>query len=239
MRKEVAIAFDNLSFSYNKELILESVNFNIKAGARVGIIGPNGGGKTTALKLMMGLLSPTRGSVTVFNEPPKASRHCIGYVPQRLAYDTKFPISVEEVVLLGTLNRFGKPCRCSAKKALEQLGLTALAKSPFSDLSGGQAQKTLIARALASKPKILLLDEATANIDPPTQKNIFTFLSTLDDQITICMVSHSLSTIQRHFSQILCFQKTVAALDTKDICNHFTVGLYHQPPSPGNSYDLS
>ena len=236
----------NLSFCYEKRFpILEAISFTIEKGDFVGIFGPNGGGKTTLLKLLLGLLAPTKGQVQVLGKQPSEVSHRIGYVPQVRRLDKLFPISVYEVVLQGTLSsfkgwgRFSPQAKKDALDALERVGLQEKADAPFGTLSGGQTQRTLIARALVSQPDILLLDEATVGIDPKGLEEIIQFLLSLRGQITIVMVTHELQVIAKEMSSLLCINRQLSTFTPAQVCEHFVMGLYHPPlmKKPGDRRD--
>jgi len=220
------ISFRNVTFSYDKLPIIKEANFGVSPGEFVGIIGPNGGGKTTALKLILGFLKPQKGTVL--------SEGNIGYVPQINSYDKQFPISTLEVVMTGclrqlsSLGKYPKEAYQKAHELLETFNLQDLKAHHFGSLSGGQAQKTLIARALISDPQILLLDEPTANIDAQTEKQIFTFLKTLKGKKTILIVTHNFDAIIQNVERVLCFQHEVASIKPEDVCKHFSIGMYHK-----------
>ncbi len=229
------IAFDAVDFGYGKLPVIKGGTFSIEAGEFVGLIGPNGGGKTTLLKLLMGLLEPTAGKITLFGERPHKVIRKIGYVPQSLPFDRRFPISTLELVLGGRLaytpwyGRYGRANKEAAKGALEQVQLTDKASAPVSSLSGGELQRALIARALSSHPDLLLLDEATAHVDHPTQTLIYNLLSHLAGKTTIVMVTHDLETAIHRVDRIVCVQREVQALSKEQVCEHFALGLYHPP----------
>src|SRR3990167_8066794 len=170
------IQFKDVFFSYEKIFVLENVSFKISKGEFIGIVGPNGGGKTTALKLMMGFIKQNKGNISLFGHSPLEMRTRIGYVPQVNSFDKQFPISALDVVLTGCTSKISplgfmpKQIKQKALVALEQVGLIDYKNHLFGSLSGGQAQKTLIARALVSDPDLLLLDEPTANVDPYSEK---------------------------------------------------------------------
>lgn len=220
------ISFRNVTFTYDKAPTIKHASFDVFPGEFIGIIGPNGGGKTTALKLILGFLKPQDGEVT--------STGTIGYVPQINAYDKHFPITVKEVILTGCLSkmsRWGKyPKEAEAKveELLETFQLTSLADQAFGSLSGGQAQKTLIARSLISDPQILLLDEPTANIDAQTEKQIFEFLKKLKGKKTILVVTHNFEAIVQNVERVLCFQHNVSSMLPEEVCKHFSIGMYHE-----------
>lgn len=231
----MAIELRNLSFSYEASLVLQNVSCDILQNSFIGIIGPNGGGKTTLLKLLMGLLTPTQGTVRLFGKPPAEMRERIGYVPQAHRCDKEFPITVEELVLMGALSKtswHGAYPRDVIEKAMQLLtefGLFSHRKQAFGSLSGGMAQKALLARALLSNPDILLLDEPTANIDAPTSAAILEKLIALKKEKVILFVTHDLKTVMEKVDQVLCVQTNVTAYLPEEICKHFAFGLYHTP----------
>ncbi len=234
------IEINQMSFSYPHNRVLNEIDLTIASGEFIGIIGPNGGGKTTLLKLIMGLLKPSRGSIKVFGRnPADPFVLCkMAYVPQAIRFDREFPISVEEVVLMGVLRHlpwygaFKSLERKSALAALETVGLANMAKASFGTLSGGQAQRVLIARALVSSPELLLLDEPTASIDTKAEADIYALLQTLKKSITILMVTHDLGTAIDQVSRVLCVQGTAFPLERQQVCKHYSFGLY---PSAANA----
>ncbi len=227
------ITFKKLFFSYGSVEILKNVSFEVAQGEYIGIVGPNGGGKTTAIKLMMGFLAPSGGQVEVFGKAPENARTKIGYVPQINAYDKEFPISTLEVVLSGALSHLhwwgARPQgdKKRAKELLKEVGLEGLEKRSFGALSGGQAQKALIARALMCDPEILLLDEPTANIDPQSEQAIFEYLKKFQGKKTILIVTHNFDAIVKNVERVLCFQHEVSSMKPQDVCEHFAIGMYH------------
>lgn len=227
-----SIVVSNLFFSYQKNPILEQVNLQVASGEFLGIMGPNGGGKTTLLKLLMGFLLPEKGTVRLFGLTPKNARLKIGYVPQVHHTDRDFPISVFELVLLGALSEsifYSPEVKQRAECLMDELGLTSYKFSPFSSLSGGLAQRALLARALLSDPDLLLLDEPLANIDPYSSKAIMTRLEALKGKKTILIVTHDLRTIVERVDRILCVQTRVSSFLPQEVCEHFALGLYHTP----------
>lgn len=228
----------DLEFSYSKTIILQAVNLSIDKGEFVGIFGPNGGGKTTFLQLLMGFLIPTRGFIRLFDKTPKEARSSIGYVPQVTAYDRQFPISTLDIVLMGCLSQvtkwgsFPQPVKKKALAALERVNLAHKANEPFGTLSGGQAQRALIARALVSEPKLLLLDEATASIDSKAEEEILDILRELKGTITILMVTHDLQTITQKVDKWLCINRQISTYLPHEVCGHFSHGLYHHSTLP-------
>lgn len=221
------IEIKNLCFIYDRSHVLQGVSFTVEKGEFIGIIGPNGGGKTTLLKLILGFLKPSFGSIEV--------RGQIGYVPQAQKIDRDFPITTEELIFLGAVSKAtfwgGYPPLIKQKGTLlmDRLGLIPHKDKMFGSLSGGLAQRALLARALLSDPELLLLDEATANIDPSSLRIIFDLLNELKRKKTILLVTHDLKTIVERVDRVLCVQSSVHSYLPKEMCEHFALGLYHTP----------
>jgi zinc transport system ATP-binding protein len=221
------IEIEELSFSYDANVILEKIDLHIGQGEFIGIIGPNGGGKTTLLKLLMGFLRPSKGRVVL--------RGKVGYVPQINRTDRDFPITVHELIMLGGLSEisfwgaYPEEIKEKAMGLIKLLGLDAHKEKIFGSLSGGLAQKALLARALLSDPDILILDEPTANIDPASSAAILELLESLKRKKTILMVTHDLKTIIERVDRVLCVEKEITSLLPQDVCKHFAFGLYHTP----------
>jgi zinc transport system ATP-binding protein len=203
----------NVFFSYNGHEVLHDVTLDVLQGDFIAMIGPNGGGKTTLLKLMLGLLKPTGGSVRVLGVPAQKASHRIGYVPQEVHGNRSFPITALDVVLMGKLEpgkrftRKSRQDREEATKALERMDMAAFAGRRIDELSGGQRQRVYIARALVTQPKLLLLDEPTASIDTRGQADFFRLLKKLNKDVTILVVSHDLLVISTHVKSVACVNK--------------------------------
>lgn len=234
--KPFAIEVHDLTFGYTKnEPVLENVSFAIEENEFIGVIGPNGGGKSTLCKLLMGFLRPWQGSIVIQEKVPTNYPNGIAYVPQNLRYDKLFPISVFEIVLQGRLSHlsfFGTYSKEDHKKALYALELVNLIEFkdvPFGTLSGGQMQRALIARALCSDPQILILDEPTANVDIEREQDVYELLLSLRKELTILMITHDIQAVIQHVSRVLCVQKHVVTFEPKHLCEHFALGLYHYP----------
>lgn len=229
------IEIEHLFFSFGNLTILEDVSFNISEGEFIGVFGPNGGGKTTLLNLMMGFLKPARGKISILGLSPKAARTQIGWVPQSFHYDRAFPISVKDVVLEGRLSKlpwhgfFKKDDFFAIEEALDQVGMRGWINAPFSTLSGGQAQRVLMARALVCEPTLLLLDEPTASIDKAVELELYDLLCSLKRKITIVMVTHDLEPAVKNMDRFFCIQKKLTPMEADRVCEHFAIGLYHPP----------
>lgn len=213
-----AVCVDHVSFRYGPgPLAVEHVTMHIPEGIRLGIVGPNGGGKSTLLKLILGLLKPSEGKITVFGRKPgRACSEClVGYVPQRHDFEIRFPVSVQQVVhqgLLGRtgmLRRFSAADRADADKAMQEVGIAHLADRPVGDLSGGQQQRVFLARALAARPKLLVLDEPTVGIDEAGQAQFAQLMDTLHKAygLTVLIVSHDLRAIVAGCDQVACLNR--------------------------------
>jgi len=203
----------NVCFSYNGQEVLQDVNFDVAEGDFIAMIGPNGGGKTTLLRLMLGLLKPDQGSVRVLGMPAQKASHHIGYVPQEVHGNRSFPITALEVVLMGKLGpgkRFSRKSRQDREEAMEALArmdMAVLAGRRIDELSGGQRQRVYIARALVTRPKLLLLDEPTASIDTRGQSDFFKLLKDINKDVTILVVSHDLLVISTYVKSVACVNK--------------------------------
>jgi zinc transport system ATP-binding protein len=198
----------------------------------VTVVGPNGGGKTTLLKLILGLIHPTAGTVRVFGRPPVEARTRIGYVPQHSLADQSFPVRVLDVVLTGRLERrrvfggYGAADRDAAMEALREVELCEHASRPFATLSGGLRQRTLIARALASQPDILLLDEPTANLDVMMEGELYALLRRLHERLTILLVTHDLGFVSDFSKTVVCVKRTIAVHPTGELTGELISEMY-------------
>ncbi|OQY12884.1 MAG: ABC transporter [Desulfobacteraceae bacterium 4572_19] len=225
------IKVENVSFAYNTSTVLTDVNFQIYKNDSVCIVGPNGGGKSTLLKLLLGLIKPANGKISIFGGKPVKARTRIGYMPQYLHFDQAFPVNVLDVVLMGRLGIsltgfYSRHDKRSAAKAMEKMGVAELAQNNFSELSGGQRQRILIARALASTPELLILDEPTANVDPVAEQQIGEILKDLAKTITVITVSHDLGFVSRLVNRVLCVNKFVKIHPTSEITGEIIQDIY-------------
>ena len=207
------VEIKNIWFAYNGQTVLEDVSLDIRPGDFIAMIGPNGGGKTTLLKLMLGLLKPDKGAIRVLGDFTEKASHHIGYVSQDVHINRSFPITAIDVVLMGKLEpnrRWAKSSlqdRTDALDALERMEIADYAGSKIDALSGGQRQRVFIARALVTRPKILLLDEPTASIDTKGQAEFYMLLKELNKDITILVVSHDLVAISTYVKSVACVNK--------------------------------
>ena len=204
------IEIQDLNFSYNSQSVLKDVKLIVNPGDFIAMIGPNGGGKTTLLKLMLGLLNADSGNIRIFGKRPKEVSHRIGYVPQDVHINKYFPISALDVVLMGKLkpgqgwSRHSQQDRLAALQALEQVEMEKLRDQRVGELSGGQKQRVFVARALVTEPELLFLDEPTASIDTKGQNEFYSLLKELNKKITIIVVSHDLMVISGYIKSVIC-----------------------------------
>jgi len=222
MKTEV-IVLEDVWVHYGGINVLEGVNLTVSQHDFLGIIGPNGGGKSTLLKVILGLIKPSRGTIRVLGDTPQNSRKYIGYVPQYSLFDPDFPMSVWDVVLMGRLGQVGlfkKYSKNDKKMALDALAMTDMLEykdRQIGNLSGGQRQRVFIARALVANPKLLLLDEPAAGIDTIMQKEFYELLEKLKSEMTIIMVSHDISAVSVYVEKIACLNHKLFYHDSKEI----------------------
>ncbi len=230
-----AIELRNVSFSFGGPLVLEDIDLNIEEGEFLGLVGPNASGKSTLLKVMLGLYRPTIGRVRVFGREPSDARRTIGYVPQFATFRRDFPISVVDMVLLGRLGAtralggYRAADRQAAERAMEEAHVLDVRSRPIGTLSGGQLQRALVARALVSDPRLLILDEPTANVDVRAEEDIFQLFRTLNERMTIVVVSHDIGFISQYVHRVACLNRTLVCHTTGDITGEVIAQLYGTP----------
>ncbi len=231
------LEFHGVSFAYGPVTVLREADFVIRRGEFTSVVGPNGGGKSTLLRLALGQLAPGAGKVRVFGRPPQESGGLIGYVPQHISLDAGFPAAVMDVVLMGRLRGrmigpFRREDKEIARQALAKVGLEGLESRGLFQLSGGQRQRVLIARALATRAPLLFFDEPTANVDRRSETEIYDLLRDLSSERTIVLVSHDLGVVPSISDQVLCVNRTLAVHCPSNAAGDWVTGLYGENFAP-------
>ncbi len=231
-----AVHIDNLSVCYGQAPALTDVSLDVADGEYLGIIGPNGGGKSTLLKAILGLIPASCGIVQVYGEKTRSGKASIGYVPQFAAMDKRFPITLSEVVLTGRLKKGLSPFfkyteddRAITHQLLTKVGIDKLAKRRISELSGGEFQKMLIARALAVNPRLLLLDEPTASVDATSREQIYTLLTELNKSMTIILVTQALLADSSQVQKLACHNGPLVYHGEPELTENIVNNLYGCP----------
>ncbi len=228
-----AVEMNNISLKYNEQLVLDNISLNINENDFMAIIGPNGGGKSTLLKVILGLLTPDSGEIKVFGKSPKDARKYMGYLPQHIKFDHDFPINVYETVLTGRYHglfkNYNQDDKVAVLKVLKDMGMYDLKDRQISKLSGGQMQRVFIARAIVREPELLIMDEPMASIDPEMQSSFYKLMSNLKDKMTIILVSHDVGAVSTHVDKIACLnQKLYYHGDVEDSAKGLEE-IYHCP----------
>lgn len=209
------IKIDNLSAGYENKAVLHDINLEVAEKDFLGIIGPNGGGKTTLMKVILGLLEPTEGKITYYDNGTPTERLEIGYLPQYNSIDKKFPISVYEVILSGLnrqknlFRRFTKEHHERVKETISMMGLEGMENKPIGQLSGGQMQRALLGRAIVSDPKAIILDEPNTYIDKRFEARLYSLLEEINKERTIILVSHDIGSVLQNVKSIACVNGTL------------------------------
>ena len=210
---EPAVELRRVSLTRRGVPVLEEIDLVLDVGEYLAILGPNGSGKTTLLRTILGLVTPDRGRVRVFGEAPERARGSIGYVPQQARFDLDFPIRVDDVVLMGRLRkrgllrRYTAEDRAVARDALARVEMLDRAHRPIGALSGGELQRVLIARALSLEPRLLLLDEPTANLDERVGGSFWDLIASLAEECTVVLVSHDTGAVARSVPSVACLNR--------------------------------
>ena len=232
MNEEI-VSLKNIEVYLNDSPVLEDINLSIERNIILGIIGPNGGGKTTLLKVILGLIKPDKGEVRVFGMSPEEGRRFIGYLPQYTFFDLNFPISVFDVVLMGrykgVFKNYSEKDRKAATNALKIVDMLEFRDRQIGRLSGGQLQRVFIARALAREPRLLLLDEPTASIDPEMQKSFYELLSELKKKMAIVLVTHDIGVVSVYVDEMACLNRRLFYHGSKEIALRELEKVYQCP----------
>lgn len=225
-----------MEVNYGNINALHDINLSVEQGDFMGIIGPNGGGKTTLLKVILGLVNPSAGEVRVFGCEPRNACKQIGYVPQTAAINRNFPISVRDVVLMGCMagqraffHRYSNDDLKLVDYYLTRLEIFELAGRQIGQLSGGQLQRVLIARALVVKPRLLLLDEPTASLDSPSSSQIYAILKELNKEVSILIVTHDTMAVSSYVKSIACINHTLYYHGEPNISSEIVMQVYGCP----------
>ncbi|MRJ02966.1 MAG: ABC transporter ATP-binding protein [Epsilonproteobacteria bacterium] len=220
--RTIAVELKGVTFLYGREPILQDIDLTIYEGEYIVVIGPNGGGKSTFLKLLLGLLEPTEGKISLFGRPPREVSHLVGYMPQNVHQNSDMPLRVLDIVLQGRLQRgkyrFTREDERVARESLEMVGVGGLAERKISTLSGGERQRTLLARALATQPRMVVLDEPTAAVDMEGQRQIYRLLHSL--QMTRIVVSHDINILLEGVDRILYINRELVVHESIDLDLH-------------------
>jgi zinc transport system ATP-binding protein len=228
------IEIDDLHFAYDRTAIFSNDRLYIRPAQFACVVGPNGGGKTTLLKLLLGLLEPGAGTIRVLGRPPRQARADIGYVPQHARMDSQFPVSVMDVALMGRLGKtrrlgpYRRDDRRAVAQALDQVGLAGLIGRQFSELSGGQQQRVLIARCLSARPRLLLLDEPTANLDAKAERELLGLLQQLSRDLTVLLVTHDVGFVSELVNTVICVNHNIGVHPTAALTGEAITDLYDQ-----------
>lgn len=231
------VSISDLWVYRGEHAVLEDITLELEAADFLGLIGPNGGGKSTLLKVMLGLIKPERGEVKIFGLSPQEARGRVGYMPQKTLFDPSFPVKAFDVVLMGRYNRAGllrrysQADRTAAKLALEAVGMAGFSEREIGSLSGGEQQRVFVARSLVSEPKLLLLDEPTAGVDAAQEKEFYDLLCRLNRKmgIAIVLVSHDITAISKYVNKIACLNQRLYYHGSKELTNEDIEKAYGCP----------
>ncbi|MFA7057891.1 MAG: ABC transporter ATP-binding protein [Candidatus Cloacimonadales bacterium] len=227
------VEFEDVNFNYDNSAILSDINFVIEKNDFVAIVGPNGGGKSTLLKLILAQLAPTRGKITVFGNKNYKSLEKIGYVPQFITHQSDFPLRLIDMVLQSKLRsnslfaRYSKADKQKAQKILDRLQIGEYKDRFLAELSGGQRQRALIARALIDDPKLLILDEPTASVDISVEKDIYEILRDLNKDMTIILVTHDVNFVSKYVNKVFCINRYLHTHKLDELESHNAEEAYN------------
>ncbi|MBS3766011.1 ABC transporter ATP-binding protein [Candidatus Bipolaricaulota bacterium] len=233
--EEIPVKTRDLTAGYDGNPVINNVNLTVKEDDFMGIIGPNGGGKTTLLKTILGLIRPMRGEVKVFGKPPEETRSRIGYVPQYATFDEDYPITVHEVVQMGRrrdkkfYESYSQMDNRKTREALEAVEMKDYEEEPVSELSGGQKQRVFIARALVSDPEVLMLDEPTASVDRKIEKGIYSLLNQFNEEMAIVVVTHDIGVMSSYVTKVSCLSGELYTSDEPHLGREMLEEAYQCP----------
>lgn len=219
---DIQISLEKIFAGYDSKIVLQDINLTIHDRDFLGIIGPNGGGKTTLIKIVLGLLKPLSGHVCFYQNAQPIDSLRMGYLPQYSSIDRKFPISVEEVILSGLnsrkslTSRFTRQQKEKVQQVVSQMGLDGLNKKAIGQLSGGELQRALLGRAIVSNPQVVILDEPSTYIDPQFETRLYELLTEINKNCTIILVSHDIDTVLERAKSIVSIDKTLKYLRTDE-----------------------
>ncbi|MBM4240065.1 MAG: ABC transporter ATP-binding protein [Euryarchaeota archaeon] len=232
MNNEV-VRLKDVFLNLNRIPILEGISFSIEKNDFLAVIGPNGGGKSTLLKIILGLIRPDSGEVKVFGRKPEEARNLIGYLPQHSFFDLNFPVDVFDAVLMGRYNgifkNYSNKDNEAVENALERVGMLKFRHRQMGKLSGGQMQRVFIARAIVRNPKLLLLDEPMASIDPEMQSSFYELLSKLKEKMTIVLVTHDVGVVSAHVDKIACLNRKLFCHGPPEVAAGILEDVYKCP----------
>ena len=231
---DAAVELENLSLTLGGQTVLDRINLVVDPGEYLALLGPNGGGKSTLLKIVLGLYQPSDGKVRVLGRSPRQARPRVGYVPQQSHFDTDFPIRVSEVVRMGRLDSFriggfNRADRVAVDEALERVELRDHSEMPVGALSGGELQRVLIARALARRPQLLLLDEPTSNLDERIGHSVWDLFHSLSKEMTVILVSHDMGAVARSVGSVACLNQRLHIHPSKELTPEILEAAYGCP----------
>ncbi len=237
MTGELPISIKGLTVGYGNEIILKEISLELRENDFLAVIGPNGGGKTTLFRSILGLIRPIGGVVEIYGESPVTGVRNIGYVPQRGIFDSNYPICAEEVVLMGLrVHKGSRPFYSKEEKEMAEIAMEYVEMSDFrnkriSSLSGGQLQRVLLARALAPRPKILLLDEPTSSLDPSMKDCTYDVLKKVNkDGVAIMIITHDMTSISHDVKRLACMNRRIICNDRPEITEAMVELGFHCPP---------